>query len=147
MESLIINKRHELPIKNRLIWDGVTVLLWLGWIYLWKPFLIVIYKIITLHADPEEISDVIYDSINAIPVHHAVFMLIATPVVLFILSRLHRYKAPSEHLIYEPEDYAHHFNVESAQLRQCLNSQLVTVYHDDHGHITGLTKQITEKSN
>lgn len=142
METLIINKRHELPLKNRLIWDTITVFLWLGWLYLWKPFFIVIYQILILDAEPEEISDVIYDTIKSIPFDHALFMLIATPVVLFILSRIHRHNAPSTHLVFETEDYAKHFKIDLDTLSRCNSSQLITIYHDEHGQITQLENSI-----
>lgn len=142
METLIINKRRELPRAKRLFWDGATVLLWLGFIYLWKPVLVIFYKIITSEVPPDEIADWIYDNIHSVTFEHAIFVLIATPIVLFILSRLSRHQAPSEHLIYAPGDYAEYFCVNDEQLRQCANNQLVTVYHDDHGHIIGLEDRI-----
>ncbi len=143
METLIINKRRELPKTKRMIWDAATILLWLGFIYLWKPVLHVFYRIITSEVPAEEIADWIFENIHSVTFGHAVFVLITTPVVLFVLSRLHRHQAPSEHLIYHSSDYANYFNLDDAQLQQCANSQLVTVYHDDHGHITHMTNQIS----
>lgn len=146
MESLIINKRHELPRAKRIMWDIATLLLWIGWIYLWKPLIVVFYQILTLEAGPDEIADVILENISTIPFHHALFMLIATPLVLFILSRLNRHKSSSEHLIYEASEYAEYFKVDNTQLQACMKSQLVTVYHDEHGHITRLENQIDHKA-
>ena len=145
MESLIINKRHELPRAKRLMWDIATVLLWIGWIYLWKPLIVVFYHILTLKAAPGEMADVILDNISVMPFHHAIFMLIATPLVLFILSRLNRHKSSTEHLLYDASEYANYFGVENTQLQECVNSQLITVYHDDHGHITRLENNIEKK--
>lgn len=142
METLIINKRRELPKTKRLIWDLATILLWLGFIYLWKPVLIIFYKIIMLEVPAEEISDWIFENISSVTFEHAVYMLVGTPMVLFVLSRLSRHQAPSEHLIYHSNDYANYFHVDDTQLQQCINSQLVTVYHDDHGHISCLDNQI-----
>jgi biofilm PGA synthesis protein PgaD len=145
MESLIINKRHELPRSKRLMWDIATVLLWIGWIYLWKPLIVVFYQILTLKAGPDEMTDVILQNTSVIPFHHAIFMLIATPLVLFILSRLNRHKSSSEHLLYEANEYANYFHVDNIQLQECINSQLITVYHDDHGQITRLENMIDKK--
>jgi biofilm PGA synthesis protein PgaD len=142
METLIINKRRELPKTKRIIWDIATVLLWLGFIYLWKPVFHVFYRIITLNAPADEIADWIYGEIHSVTFEHALYMLIGTPIVLFILSRLNRHQAPSEHLLYESNDYANYFNIDNTQLQQCANSQLVTVYHNDHGHIIRLNNQI-----
>ncbi|MDP3464138.1 MAG: poly-beta-1,6-N-acetyl-D-glucosamine biosynthesis protein PgaD [Sulfuricurvum sp.] len=144
METLIINKRRELPKTKRIIWDLATILLWLGFIYLWKPVFHVFYRIITSNVPGEEISDWIFENIHSVTVEHAVYMLVGTPIVLFVLSRLNRHQAPSEHLIYHSNDYANYFQVEETQLQQCTNSQLVTVYHDDHGHIIRLDDQITK---
>ncbi|MDD5052216.1 MAG: poly-beta-1,6-N-acetyl-D-glucosamine biosynthesis protein PgaD [Sulfuricurvum sp.] len=145
METMIINKRHELPVSKRLIWDIGTILLWIGWIYLWKPVLIVFYKIIMLDAPVEEISDVIYNEINAVPFENAVFMLIATPIVLFVLSRLNRHVTPTEHLRYQSNEYADYFNVNHAELLECTNSQFITVHHNEQGWVTGLDNQILIK--
>lgn len=142
METLIINKRRELPKTKRIIWDIITVLLWIGFIYLWKPVFHVFYRIITLGAPAEEISDWIFGEIHSVTFEHALYMLIGTPIVLFILSRLNRHQAPSEHLIYHSSDYSDYFNVDNTELEQCVSSQLVTVYHDDHGHIIHLDNQI-----
>lgn len=147
METLIINKRHELPLAKRLIWDIGTILLWLGWIYLWKPVIVVFYKIIMLDAHVDEISAVIFDTINAVPFGNAILMLTATPIVLFVLSRLNRHVEPTEHLIYESIEYSNYFRLDDAQLQQCINSQLITVHHDDHGIIIQLDNQIQKTPN
>lgn len=138
METLIINKRHEMPKRKKFLWDGITVVLWGGWIYLWEPVILVLYKIVMLNAPVSELSEVIYDEVNAIPFDKAVFMLIATPIILFILSRLNRHLAPSEHLIYESDEYAAHFNVDHNELLKSLDSQFITVHHDEVGRITHL---------
>ena len=145
MEKLIINKRHELPKTKRIVWDIITVVLWLGFIYLWKPVFHVFYRIITLGAPAEELSDWIFGEIHSVTFEHALYMLIGTPIVLFILSRLNRHQAPSEHLLYESSDYSNYFHVNDAELQQCVNSQLITVFHNEHGHIIRLENQITNK--
>ena len=144
MEKMIINKRRELPKTKRISWDIITVLLWLGFFYLWEPVFHVFYRIITLGAPVEELSDWIFGEIYSVTFGHALSMLIATPIVLFTLSRLGRHHAPSEHLIYHSSDYSNHFNVDNTQLQQCVESQLVTVYFDDHGHIIRLENKITK---
>ena len=145
METLIINKRRELPRTKRIIWDIITILLWGGFIYLWKPVFHIFYRIITLGAPSEELSDWIFGEIHSVTFEHALYMLIGTPIVLFILSRLNRHQAPSEHLIYHSDDYSNYFKVSGTELEQCRNSQLVTVYHDDHGHIFHLDDKIETK--
>lgn len=145
METLIINKRRELPKTKRILWDFVTLLLWIGFIYLWKPVFHVFYRIITLGAPAGEISDWIFGEIHSVTFGHAIYMLIGTPIVLFILSRLNRHQAPSEHLIYHSSDYSDYFHIDEAELKQCSDSQLVTVYHDHHGHIVSLSGHIESK--
>ncbi|MDD4855174.1 MAG: poly-beta-1,6-N-acetyl-D-glucosamine biosynthesis protein PgaD [Sulfuricurvum sp.] len=142
METLIINKRRELPRIKRIMWDSVTILLWLGFIYLWKPVFHVFYRIITSEVPADEISDWIFENIHSVTFENAIYTLIATPVVLFVLSRLNRHQTSSEHLMYESSDYANYFHINDTELQQCVNSQLVTVYHDAHGHIIRLSNQI-----
>lgn len=143
METLIINKRRELPRTKRILWDIVTVLLWLGFFYLWKPLLIVFYKIVTLEVPADEISDWIFENISSVTFAHAAFLLIATPVILFILSRLSRHKTPSEHIIYEPKDYANYFNLNEVTVGESSDKQFVTVHFNEHGHIIRLENQIS----
>lgn len=144
-ETLIINKRHELPLRKKLVWDAVTVLLWIGWIYLWKPLFFVFYEMVSLDAPANEISTVIFDEVSAVTFGHAIVMLIATPIVLFILSWLNRHVAPSEHLIYEFDEYAEYFQVDSEKLKESIATQLVTIHHDNNGHIVGFENQISKK--
>ena len=143
METLIINKRHELPLMKRVVWDIITVLLWLSFLYLWKPLLVVLYEIITLKESVESVSDWIFDNIHSVKFEHAIFLLIATPIILFLLSRLNRHKSSTEHLVYESKDYANHFHVNTEELEASKESQLVAVYHDEYGGITKLKNQIT----
>lgn len=142
METLIINKRRELPLAKRLIWDAITIALWIGFIYLWKPVIHVFHRILLLNAPADEISDWIFGEIHSVTFEHAIAMLIATPIVLFILSRLSRHQAPSEHLLYSSSDYANYFQLKETQLEECTNSQFITVYHDEFGHIIDLKNQI-----
>lgn len=144
METLIINKRRELPKTKRIIWDIITILLWGWFIYLWKPVIHVFHRIITLNAPAGELSDWIFGEVHSVTFEHALYMLIGTPIVLFILSRVHRHQAPSEHLIYHSTDYSSYFNLDDKALQQCVSSQLVTVYHDEFGHITDLKNHIGE---
>ncbi len=139
---LIINKRKELPRSKRLFWDGLTVLLWIGFIYLWHPVFHIFYRIITAEAPPEEISDWIFDNIHSVTFIRGCEMLVLTPIVLFVLSWLRRHKGPSEHIIYTIDDYARYFKLDVSQLESSFDSQLVTVYHDDHGQITAIGNQI-----
>jgi biofilm PGA synthesis protein PgaD len=144
METLIINKHRELPKAKRILWDGITVLLWLGFLYLWKPVFLIFYKIITLGAPADEIADWIYGEIHSVTFGHAIILLISTPIILFILSRLTRHQAPSEHLIYDSSDYSDYFNLDDAQRQQCVNSQYITIHHDNYGRILRLDKQEME---
>lgn len=146
METLIINKRHELPLRKKILWDLVTVALWIGWIYLWEPLLVVIYNIVMLDAEPDQLWSVILNDISVIPVEHALEMLITTPLVLFLLSRINRHRAPTEHLIYDANDYADYFKIDNDELKRCVNNQLVTVYHDELGHIIRLEETITSSA-
>jgi biofilm PGA synthesis protein PgaD len=140
--TLIINKRHEMPRRKVLLWDGITILLWAGFIYLWLPVLHIFHRIVTAEVPSEEISDWIYDNIHSVTFENGVKMLVLTPMVLFLLSWLRRHQGPSEHIIYTDEDYAGYFGLEASQLKTCRDSQLVTVYYDDHGQITAIDNRI-----
>ena len=140
--TLIINKRKQLPRRKIWFWDGITLLLWLGFFYLWRPVFHIFYRIITADVPPEEISSWIYDNIHSVTFVHGSEMLVFTPYVLFVLSWLKRHKGPSEHIIYTIDDYARYFKLEVSQLKSSFDSQVVTVYYDDHGQITAIDNQI-----
>ena len=142
--TLIINKRREMPRRKVWFWDGITVVLWAGFIYLWHPVFHIFYRIITAEVPAEEFSDWIYDNIHSVTFENGLKMLVLTPIVLFILSWLKRHKGPSEHIIYTYEDYARYFKIEVSQLETCFESQLVTVYYDDQGHMTALDNKINQ---
>lgn len=144
METLIINKRHELPKRKRYLWDALTIALWLWFIYLWKPVIHVFHRIATSNVPGDEISDWVFENVHSVTVVHALYMLVLTPIILLILSRLNRHRAPSEHLLYESSDYSGYFRIDNDELERCSESQYVTVYHDEHGHITRLDNQITQ---
>ncbi len=141
--TLIINKRREMPRSRILLWDGITILLWVGFVYLWRPVFHIFYRIVTANVPAEEMADWIYDNINSVTFLHGAEMLVLTPIVLFFLSWIRRHKGPSEHVIYTNEDYAGYFKLDAGQIETCINSQLVTVYHDDHGQITAVVNKIT----
>lgn len=136
-----------MPLRKKLVWDAVTVALWIGWIYLWKPLLIVIYQMLSLKAEPDDIWKVILNDIGVIPFYEAVVMLMSTPAVLFILSRFNRHLSPSEHLIYSPEDYADYFGIDQGTLIACADERLITVYHDEHGQVIRLENDIIDPKN
>lgn len=140
--TLIINKRHEMPRSKRWFWDGITILLWAGFIYLWHPVFEIFYLIVTAGVPEESISGWIYENIRSVTFVHGIETLVFTPIVLFTLSWLNRHKGPSEHLIYSHDDFARYFNIEMSQLKTCFESQLVTVYFDDQGQITAIEDQI-----
>ncbi|MEW5904936.1 MAG: poly-beta-1,6-N-acetyl-D-glucosamine biosynthesis protein PgaD [Pseudomonadota bacterium] len=140
--TLIINKRHEMPRSKIWLWDGVTLLLWVGFIYLWHPVFHIFLRIINADVPAEEISDWIYDNIHSVTFENGLKMLIVTPIVLFLLSWLKRHKGPSEHVIYTDEDYAGYFRLDADRLQTYRDSQLVTVHHDDRGQITALEDRI-----
>lgn len=136
--KLIINKRKELPRRKIWFWDGITVLLWIGFIYLWRPVFHIFYRIINAEVPPEQISNWISDNIHSVTFVHGVEMLVFTPIVLFILSWLKRHSGPSEHIVYTIDDYAGYFKLEVGQLKSSFGSQVVNVYYDDHGQITAI---------
>lgn len=131
-----------MPRSKRWFWDGITLLLWIGFIYLWHPIFEIFHLIFTAGVGEEIISDWIYENVRSVTFRHGVETLILTPIMLFTLSWLNRHKGPSEHVIYTQDDYARYFNVETSRLKTCLASQSVTVYFDDQGHIVAIDNQI-----
>jgi biofilm PGA synthesis protein PgaD len=101
-DTLIINKRHEMPRSKRWFWDGITILLWVGFIYLWHPVFEIFYLIFTAGVPEEIITDWIYENVRSVTFVHGVETIVFTSMVLFTLSWLNRHKRPSEHVMNRP---------------------------------------------
>ena len=136
--SLIINDRHALPLSKKLPWDIATIILWSGWLYLWKPILVIIYNVFMSNLTAEKTSISISKHIDIQSLEHNAFLLIATLTVLYILSRTHQNVPSKDSVTYEPKDYTNYFHLKTTSLQQCKNSQFIDVYHDNEGHIINL---------
>ncbi len=143
MEQLIINKRDELPKGKRALWDVLTILLWVWFIYLWNPIYHIFYRIATSGLSfSDEISEWIYDNIHSVTFFHAMEMLILTPIILFALARIHRYANIRGKLEYTPDEYASYFDISASRLKKSSESQYITIYHNEFGKIIKLEDEI-----
>ena len=144
MDTLIINRRHELPLKKRLLSDMVTTLLWACWIYLWWPFFEVLWRIVSIRSSAEDIADDIFDQIHAVTVEHALMMLLGTSAILILIAKLPKYSPQSLHTVYQPEEYAQFFDINSDELVQGLQSQVCTLHHNQVGKIISIQRGVPE---
>ena len=138
MDTLIINLRHELPLRKRILSDAATAFLWAFWIYLWWPFFEILWRIVIIHASAEDIADTIFDEIHAVTVEHALMMLIGTSAILILIAKLPKYRPQSLHAVYQPEEYAQFFAIHPDELVQGLQSQVCTLHHNASGKIVSI---------
>ena len=145
MDTLIINRRRELPLKVRLLSDVATIFLWGFWIYLWRPFFHVLWRIVRIDAPAEEIAEEVFDQIHAVTFTHALMMLLGTSAILIAIAKLPKYSKRSQHLVYEPQEYARFFGIQPEELKAGLQSQVCTIYHNAEGHITKIETGVPEQ--
>ena len=141
--SLIINRRQDLPRSKRWGSDFFTLLLWCCWLYLWRPFFRVLWKILHLDSGSDGLTNNIFDQINTISFTRASEMLIGTSLLLIIISRVGREHHKVNNRTYQTEDYANYFQLPKAEIEEARVSQEVTVYHDNMGRITHIEPSIS----
>ena len=133
-QSLIIDVREQLPWHKRYMSTTTTAMLWACWLFLWRPFVlvmsfIVIQKPHLLHHFFTTFGHVLENGFTA---------LIACAVSLWLWSNFVPSKTKREAEDKSIEEYAHHFGLNTEHLLQARSQKISTVYHDADGHITDI---------
>ncbi|ETD72633.1 hypothetical protein V757_03040 [Pelistega indica] len=136
--ALIINQRKSLPYKKRLYSDILTILLWCFWLYLWKPFFLILWKIFKVDQDEDKLINSILNQVDSLTFTHALEMLIGTSLLLIIINKISRRQRDYHKTVYKLEDYANYFDLKTDNLNNAQHAQTITIYHDDSGKIINL---------
>ena len=131
-ESLIIDVRDQLPWHNRYFTITMTAMLWLGWLFLWRPLIIGFGYIST--QKPHLIN--YFFSTFAKLLEHGFFALIGCAVSLWLWSNFVPSKTKKEVETKSTTQYAGYFNLDTDALIQARQQKIATVHHNAEGRIT-----------
>ncbi|MBS0193262.1 MAG: poly-beta-1,6-N-acetyl-D-glucosamine biosynthesis protein PgaD [Proteobacteria bacterium] len=137
-QRLIINARKELSWRRRLLSDGFTALLWIGWFVLWFPVFRKLYQAIALHRFFASAAIDVLDTLTPISLPHALLALIGTSALLMLWSLLPMRKLTQAHVVQTLEDYAAYFELDETAIAAGQRSRICTIHHDEEGRIVAI---------
>ena len=137
-ERMIINARHDLDWRRRLLSDVLTALLWIGWILLWLPVFHKLHEVIRLHVKFGLAAREILDTVTPISIEHSLLALVGTSALLLLWSLLPKRRVTHAHATLSTADYASHFAIAEQDIREGRAARICVVSHDDGGAITGI---------
>ena len=136
--KLIINLRHQLPWYRRYLSNTTTALLWMGWIGLWKPLLVVAMGFIAIHR-PHLFEQVL----GAISIQHYLVILFACAISLWMWATYIPAKRVQHLNRYNSQDYANFYQLDRGVLTQAQDAKNLTVFHNQTGKIVDLRANVT----
>ncbi|HTD29329.1 MAG TPA: poly-beta-1,6-N-acetyl-D-glucosamine biosynthesis protein PgaD [Xanthomonadaceae bacterium] len=137
-DKLIINARHTLSWRRRLLSDVATALLWAGWILLWLPVFGKLRQVIALHMSFAPAAIQVLDTLTPISLLPSIIALVGTSTLLLLWTLLPMRKLTHAHGEQTLDDYAEYFNLEGRDIVAGQDSRICVVSHDDHGNIVGI---------
>lgn len=137
---LIINARHNLSWYVRLSSDTVTAMMWVGWLYLWRPLAhaIVVLKTVGCTSFKDGAAKLASCAPATIHFQSSVIALLGTSAILLLWSLLPSRQVKTAHRVNSLHDYARHFDLHEKDILASRDQQISVVYHDDQGRITGI---------
>ena len=135
-ERMIINARHDLDWRRRLLSDVLTALLWIGWILLWLPVFHKLRVVLALHMYFAPAAIEVLDTLTPISLTHSLIALIGTSGLLMLWTLLPTRSLTHAHAAQTAQDYAAYFDLDEGEILAGQQSQVCVVHHDDHGNIT-----------
>lgn len=134
-EKMIINARRELGWRRRILSDTATVILWVGWIFLWLPAFKKLHAIIVLKLSLEPAAIEVLEAVDPVSIWHSLVALVGTCTLLLLWTLLPRRQVRRSHSVATLADYSHYFQLDAAGIAAGYDSQVSTVHHDDTGAI------------
>ena len=137
-ERMIINARHDLDWRRRLLSDVLTALLWIGWILLWLPVFHKLHEVIRLHVKFGLAAREILDTVTPISIEHSLLALIGTSALLLLWSMLPKRKVTHAHATLSTADYAGYVGLAEPDNRTGREARVCVVSHAENGAITAI---------
>lgn len=126
-ESLIIDARQQLPWHRRFFSDTSTATMWVVWLLLWRPLLLVTgFMSVKQHH--------VLAPIIGIDIEEYLVALFACAAALLLWSGL-----PAKQVRHaqarQTSDYATYFDLPLENIESSRQSQICVVHHDENGKI------------
>jgi poly-beta-1,6-N-acetyl-D-glucosamine biosynthesis protein PgaD len=141
--SLIINARSQLRWHRRLVSDATTGLLWAGWLWMCRPAVVAVSRLLGLSAGLKHPAAKLLTVGAPVTVEGTLLALAGTSALLLLWNRLSSQPALRPQLTVLP-DYAGHFGIDTQTIVAGRNSGVCVVHHDEQGRITRIEARDTE---
>jgi poly-beta-1,6-N-acetyl-D-glucosamine biosynthesis protein PgaD len=125
METLIINHRHKMRWYQRWATRKATLLLWVLFIGMCQPW-----------TDDYLNTDIQYEDMMWYGLH-LVLLLIAGLYLYYRYQKNRKAVAPLSQPL-TLQDYSNYTGLSQTMLENARKSQIVTVFHDENGHIVSI---------
>ena len=145
-EKMIINARRELGWRRRILSDVVTVVMWVGWIFLWMPVFRKLHEVILLKMSLEPAAIEVLEAVDPVSIWHSLIALVGTCILLLLWTLLPTRRITRSHAKASLPDYTHYFRLDEAAIVTGYVSRISTVHHDDAGAITSVEPGQTASS-
>ncbi len=138
--SLIIDARHRLSRRRRLIGELATAGMWASWLSLWRPLVTRLGLPGTGLCKITFANKLLLVGSPLICGGSSWLLIGLVALLLGALGRGQRPRSGGELSTVESKltDYAAHFQLTETQLFRAQHSRICTVYHDDDGRIVAL---------
>ena len=130
--DLIIDVRRQLPWHRRYMSNTTTMMMWAGWLFLWRPF-VLIWLLVELEKNT--LIGQLFGPFS-VGVEHGITMLISCSVALLLWSNYMPAKSVKRTIEKDVTDYARYFELEERNIHQARAQKVSTVHHDETGRIT-----------
>jgi poly-beta-1,6-N-acetyl-D-glucosamine biosynthesis protein PgaD len=136
-DSPIINARRQLRWQRRLFSDATTALLWAGWLWLCRPAVFAVTRLLAigLGLSLKHPAAKLLSLGAPVSVEGTALALAGTSALLILWNRLSSQPALRPRLTRLP-DYAGHFGIDTQAIVAGRHSAICTVHHDEQGRIT-----------
>ena len=131
-QTLIIDVRNQLPWHKRYVSNTTTAMLWGGWIFLWRPLIILIGYI---SIQKPHLIEHFFSAIAHV-LENGFTALLACAVSLWLWSNFIPSKTKAQAKDKNTDEYARYFNLDLEQLKASRLQKKSTVHHDTDGRIT-----------
>lgn len=135
VSPFLIDHRHQLPWYQRYTSHVATALLWGIWILLWRPVMIIL-GLIGIQS-PSVVHHIIDLFVSAI--ERGMLMIAFASIILLVWNKFVPTKSFRPQQTHTLLDYAQHFGLDAEHIEQARLQQIITVYHDQNGHITNIS--------
>lgn len=132
--ALIIDLRSQLPWHRRYASNTTTAMLWAGWLFLWRPLMIIAGFIGV--QNPHLFNRFVEVFTTAL--EQGFTALVACAISLWLWSNFASAKKVKPLQPYNVEEYAHYFRLNTEDLQQSQQQQVITVRHHADGKIMSI---------